>query len=172
MKFWLLTGYLFSFTNLNGLVPGNALHIRYNNCLLISYTYLSRCKLWMNYLLYACKQSFYILCLFIYVGRRLYYRSYVFLETWNTRVILLFIVTATAFIGYVLPWGQISFWGATVISNLLSAISYISINLAQWIWGSFSVDKATLTQFFPLDSSIYHCSSSCCPSTNVSRNRS
>ena len=106
------------------------------------------CKLWMNYLIYACKQSFYILCLFIYVGHRLYYRSYVFLETWNTTVILLFIVTAIAFIGYVLPWGQISFWGATVITNLLSAISYIGTNLVEWIWSSFLVDKETLSWFF------------------------
>nr|QYL33376.1 cytochrome b [Ovis aries]QYL33383.1 cytochrome b [Ovis aries] len=84
----------------------------------------------------------------MHVGRGLYYGSYTFLETWNIGVILLFATMATAFIGYVLPWGQMSFWGATVITNLLSAIPYIGTNLVEWIWGGFSVDKATLTRFF------------------------
>nr|QYL33482.1 cytochrome b [Ovis aries] len=84
----------------------------------------------------------------MHVGRGLYYWSYTFLETWNIGVILLFATMATAFMGYVLPWGQMSFWGATVITNLLSAIPYIGTNLVEWIWGGFSVDKATLTRFF------------------------
>nr|QYL33676.1 cytochrome b [Ovis aries] len=84
----------------------------------------------------------------MHVGRGLYYRSYTFLETWNIGVILLFATMATAFMGYVLPWGQMSVWGATVITNLLSAIPYIGTNLVEWIWGGFSVDKATLTRFF------------------------
>nr|QYL33609.1 cytochrome b [Ovis aries]QYL33616.1 cytochrome b [Ovis aries] len=84
----------------------------------------------------------------MHVGRGLYYGSYTFLETWNIGVILLFATMATAFMGYVLPWGQMSFWGATVITNLLSAIPYIGTNLVEWIWGGFSVDKATLTRFF------------------------
>nr|QYL33683.1 cytochrome b [Ovis aries] len=84
----------------------------------------------------------------MHVGRGLYYGSYTFLETWNIGVILLFATMATAFMGYVLPWGQMSVWGATVITNLLSAIPYIGTNLVEWIWGGFSVDKATLTRFF------------------------
>nr|QYL33426.1 cytochrome b [Ovis aries] len=84
----------------------------------------------------------------MHVGRGLYYGSYTFLETWNIGVILLFATMATAFMGYVLPWGQMSFWGATVITNLLSAIPYIGTSLVEWIWGGFSVDKATLTRFF------------------------
>jgi len=60
----------------------------------------------------------------------------------------MFLVIATAFLGYVLPWGQISFWGATVITNLFSAIPYIGTNLVQWIWGGFAVENATLTRFF------------------------
>nr|QYL33520.1 cytochrome b [Ovis aries]QYL33526.1 cytochrome b [Ovis aries]QYL33533.1 cytochrome b [Ovis aries]QYL33537.1 cytochrome b [Ovis aries]QYL33571.1 cytochrome b [Ovis aries] len=84
----------------------------------------------------------------MHVGRGLYYGSYTFLETWNIGVILLFATMATAFMGYVLPWGQMSLWGATVITNLLSAIPYIGTNLVEWIWGGFSVDKATLTRFF------------------------
>lgn len=103
---------------------------------------------WIIRYIHANGASIFFICLFIHVGRGLYYGSYIFLETWNIGVILLFTVIATAFIGYVLPWGQISFWGATVITNLLSAIPYIGTNLVEWIWGGFSVDKATLTRFF------------------------
>nr|CCP46821.1 Cytochrome b [Synodontis eupterus] len=82
------------------------------------------------------------------MGRGLYYGSYMYKETWNIGVILLLLVMATAFVGYVLPWGQMSFWGATVITNLLSAVPYMGNALVQWIWGGFSVDNATLTRFF------------------------
>ena len=103
---------------------------------------------WIIRYIHANGASIFFICLFMHVGRGLYYGSYTFLETWNIGVILLFATIATAFIGYVLPWGQISFWGATVITNLLSAIPYIGTNLVEWIWGGFSVDKATLTRFF------------------------
>nr|YP_097062.1 cytochrome b [Eurycea bislineata]AAU20499.1 cytochrome b [Eurycea bislineata] len=92
--------------------------------------------------------SIFFICIYLHIGRGLYYGSYMFKETWNIGVILLFLVMATAFVGYVLPWGQMSFWGATVITNLLSAIPYLGDTLVQWIWGGFSVDKATLTRFF------------------------
>nr|WRI60418.1 cytochrome b [Hylomys peguensis] len=103
---------------------------------------------WLIRYLHANGASMFFICLFIHVGRGMYYGSFLMLETWNIGVILLFSVMATAFMGYVLPWGQMSFWGATVITNLLSAIPYIGTDLVQWIWGGFSVDKATLTRFF------------------------
>nr|AAR38835.1 cytochrome b [Budorcas taxicolor tibetana] len=103
---------------------------------------------WIIRYMHANGASMFFICLFMHVGRGLYYGSYTFLETWNIGVILLFTTMATAFMGYVLPWGQMSFWGATVITNLLSAIPYIGTNLVEWIWGGFSVDKATLTRFF------------------------
>ena len=103
---------------------------------------------WIIWYIHTNGASMFFICLFMHVGRGLYYRSYTFLETWNIRVGLLFATIATAFTGYVLPWGQISFWGATVITNLLSAIPYIGTNLVEWIWGGFSVDKASLTRFF------------------------
>nr|YP_007626484.1 cytochrome b [Oryx leucoryx]Q9T9A8.1 RecName: Full=Cytochrome b; AltName: Full=Complex III subunit 3; AltName: Full=Complex III subunit III; AltName: Full=Cytochrome b-c1 complex subunit 3; AltName: Full=Ubiquinol-cytochrome-c reductase complex cytochrome b subunit [Oryx leucoryx]AAD51437.1 cytochrome b [Oryx leucoryx]AEP21909.1 cytochrome b [Oryx leucoryx] len=103
---------------------------------------------WIIRYMHANGASMFFICLFMHVGRGLYYGSYTFLETWNVGVILLFATMATAFMGYVLPWGQMSFWGATVITNLLSAIPYIGTNLVEWIWGGFSVDKATLTRFF------------------------
>nr|QDA95931.1 cytochrome b [Caluromys philander] len=103
---------------------------------------------WLIRNLHANGASLFFMCLFIHVGRGIYYGSYLYKETWNIGVVLLLTVMATAFVGYVLPWGQMSFWGATVITNLLSAIPYIGTTLVEWIWGGFSVDKATLTRFF------------------------
>nr|BAE91852.1 cytochrome b [Balaenoptera omurai] len=103
---------------------------------------------WIIRYLHANGASMFFICLYAHMGRGLYYGSHVFRETWNIGIILLFTVMATAFVGYVLPWGQMSFWGATVITNLLSAIPYIGTTLVEWIWGGFSVDKATLTRFF------------------------
>nr|QNN19929.1 cytochrome b [Sminthopsis froggatti] len=103
---------------------------------------------WLIRNLHANGASMFFMCLFLHVGRGIYYGSYLYKETWNIGVILLLTVMATAFVGYVLPWGQMSFWGAAVITNLLSAIPYIGTTLAEWIWGGFSVDKATLTRFF------------------------
>nr|BAA13668.1 cytochrome b [Bubalus quarlesi] len=103
---------------------------------------------WIIRYMHANGASMFFICLYMHVGRGMYYGSYTFSETWNIGVILLFAVMATAFMGYVLPWGQMSFWGATVITNLLSAIPYIGTSLVEWIWGGFSVDKATLTRFF------------------------
>nr|NP_944710.1 cytochrome b [Platanista minor]Q70RT7.1 RecName: Full=Cytochrome b; AltName: Full=Complex III subunit 3; AltName: Full=Complex III subunit III; AltName: Full=Cytochrome b-c1 complex subunit 3; AltName: Full=Ubiquinol-cytochrome-c reductase complex cytochrome b subunit [Platanista minor]AAF75128.1 skeletal muscle cytochrome b [Platanista gangetica]CAD87987.1 cytochrome b [Platanista minor] len=103
---------------------------------------------WLIRYLHANGASMFFICLYAHVGRALYYGSYTFQETWNIGILLLFTLMATAFVGYVLPWGQMSFWGATVITNLLSAIPYIGSTLVEWIWGGFSVDKATLTRFF------------------------
>nr|AIG53047.1 cytochrome b [Ctenotus sp. DLR-2014a]AIG53180.1 cytochrome b [Ctenotus spaldingi]AIG53485.1 cytochrome b [Ctenotus hilli]WHU53972.1 cytochrome b [Ctenotus superciliaris] len=103
---------------------------------------------WLIRNLHANGASMFFICLYLHIGRGLYYGSYMFKETWNIGVVLLLLVMATAFVGYVLPWGQMSFWGATVITNLLSAIPYIGTSLVEWIWGGFSVDNATLTRFF------------------------
>nr|AAS82791.1 cytochrome b [Microtus pyrenaicus] len=103
---------------------------------------------WLIRYMHANGASMFFICLFLHVGRGVYYGSYNMIETWNMGIILLFAVMATAFMGYVLPWGQMSFWGATVITNLLSAIPYIGTTLVEWIWGGFSVDKATLARFF------------------------
>nr|AML25868.1 cytochrome b [Staphylinidae sp. BMNH 1274173] len=105
---------------------------------------------WLIRTLHANGASFFFICLYTHVGRGMYYGSYNYTLTWLIGVIILFIVMATAFLGYVLPWGQMSFWGATVITNLLSAIPYLGINIVQWLWGGFAVDNATLTRFFTL----------------------
>nr|ACB47296.1 cytochrome b [Zeugopterus norvegicus]ACB47297.1 cytochrome b [Zeugopterus norvegicus] len=103
---------------------------------------------WLIRNLHANGASFFFLCIYMHIGRGLYYGSYVNKETWNIGVVLLLLVMATAFVGYVLPWGQMSFWGATVITNLMSAVPYMGNTLVQWVWGGFSVDNATLTRFF------------------------
>uniref|UniRef100_UPI0030022BD2 cytochrome b n=1 Tax=Perlodinella shennongjia TaxID=3111799 RepID=UPI0030022BD2 len=103
---------------------------------------------WLLRTLHANGASFFFICLYLHTGRGMYYGSYMFTPTWMVGVIILFLVMGTAFMGYVLPWGQMSFWGATVITNLLSAVPYLGIDLVQWVWGGFAVDNATLTRFF------------------------
>lgn len=103
---------------------------------------------WLLRTLHANGASFFFICIYLHIGRGLYYGSYIYIPTWSIGVILLFLVIGTAFLGYVLPWGQISFWGATVITNFFSAIPYFGTELVQWLWGGFAVDNATLTRFF------------------------
>nr|WBU94042.1 cytochrome b [Drosophila prosaltans] len=103
---------------------------------------------WLLRTMHANGASFFFICIYLHVGRGMYYGSYMFTPTWLIGVIILFLVMGTAFMGYVLPWGQMSFWGATVITNLLSAIPYLGLELVQWVWGGFAVDNATLTRFF------------------------
>nr|YP_009476276.1 cytochrome b [Psilogramma increta]AVM38371.1 cytochrome b [Psilogramma increta] len=103
---------------------------------------------WLIRTLHANGASFFFICIYIHIGRGIYYESFNLKMTWLIGVIILFMLMATAFMGYVLPWGQMSFWGATVITNLLSAIPYLGNMLVNWIWGGFAVDNATLTRFY------------------------
>nr|QXP99652.1 cytochrome b [Smyrna blomfildia] len=103
---------------------------------------------WLIRTIHANGASFFFICIYLHIGRGIYYGSYNLKYTWMVGVIILFLLMATAFMGYVLPWGQMSFWGATVITNLLSAIPYLGTMLVNWIWGGFAVDNATLTRFY------------------------
>nr|ULO25740.1 cytochrome b [Hyalessa maculaticollis] len=105
---------------------------------------------WMLRIIHANGASLFFICVYLHIGRGIYYGSYKYFETWSMGVMILFILMATAFLGYVLPWGQMSFWGATVITNLVSAIPYLGVSLVNWIWGGFAVDNATLTRFYSL----------------------
>nr|QNS38317.1 cytochrome b [Illadopsis cleaveri] len=105
---------------------------------------------WLIRNLHANGASLFFICIYFHIGRGIYYGSYLNKETWNVGVVLLLALMATAFVGYVLPWGQMSFWGATVITNLFSAIPYIGQTLVEWMWGGFSVDNPTLTRFFAI----------------------
>nr|WHM51782.1 cytochrome b [Gnathamitermes nr. perplexus] len=103
---------------------------------------------WLLRTLHANGASLFFVCIYLHTGRNMYYGSYNFMHTWSVGVAILFLTMATAFVGYVLPWGQMSFWGATVITNLLSAIPYVGKEVVEWVWGGFAVDNATLTRFF------------------------
>lgn len=94
--------------------------------------------------------SFFFFIVFIHIYRGLIYGSFKNKKTWISGILILFVLIGTAFLGYVLPWGQISFWGATVITNLVSAIPYLGVRIVQWLWGGFSVGNATLNRFYTL----------------------
>ena len=105
---------------------------------------------WLLRTLHATGGSWFFICIYIHIGRGIYYNSFFIRETWSLGVVLFVLTIAAAFIGYVLPWGQIRFWGATVITNLLSAIPYFGSGLVEWVWGGFAVDNATLNRFFAI----------------------
>jgi len=101
---------------------------------------------------HANTASFFFICVYLHIARGLYYGSFRSPRTllWSIGVIIFILMMATAFLGYVLPYGQMSLWGATVITNLLSAIPWIGQSLVEFIWGGFSVSNATLNRFFSL----------------------
>nr|AGG19444.1 cytochrome b [Sinohyriopsis cumingii] len=105
---------------------------------------------WLLRNIHATGASFFFLCVYTHIGRGIYYGSYMFTKMWLTGMALLLTLMATAFLGYVLPWGQMSYWGATVITNLFSVIPYFGDSLVKWIWGGFTVSNATLNRFFVL----------------------
>nr|UBX38544.1 cytochrome b [Brachionus fernandoi] len=105
---------------------------------------------WLLRLVHSTGASFFFLFIYLHIGRGLYYGSYVYPEVWNIGVIIYLILMGTAFLGYVLPWGQMSYWAATVITNLLSAIPWLGPPLVEWVWGGFAVGNPTLTRFFAL----------------------
>lgn len=105
---------------------------------------------WLIRIFHLNGASFFFLGLFIHMGRGLYHGSFFLIETWNLGVIIFFLRVITAFVGYVLPWGQMRFWGATVITNLLSALPIVGGELVNFVWGGFAVGAPTLSRFFIL----------------------
>ena len=105
---------------------------------------------WLLRLVHSTGASFFFVFLYLHIGRGIYYGSYVYPELWNIGVLIYLIVMGTAFLGYVLPWGQMSYWAATVITNLLSAIPFLGKSIVEWVWGGFAVSNPTLTRFYAL----------------------
>nr|YP_009159093.1 cytochrome b [Aegista diversifamilia]AKP55336.1 cytochrome b [Aegista diversifamilia] len=106
---------------------------------------------WFFRALHANGASMFFFLLYLHMARGIYFQSFITnYRTWMIGVTIYLMAMATAFLGYVLPWGQMSYWGATVITNLFSAIPYFGTTLVSWIWGGFSVDQATLNRFFSL----------------------
>lgn len=107
---------------------------------------------WLIRYFHSNGASIFFILIYLHIFRGLYFGSYIFPRgrLWATGVIIFLLMMATAFMGYVLPWGQMSFWGATVITNLFSAIPLLGTSIVEWLWGGFSVSNATLNRFFSL----------------------
>lgn len=103
---------------------------------------------WLIRVIHANGARVFFMFMYFHIGRGIYYGSFRFNKTWLRGVTILLLSIATAFLGYVLPWGQMSFWAATVITNLLSAVPYFGVILVEWIWGGFAVSNPTLVRFF------------------------
>ena len=107
---------------------------------------------WLLRYIHSVGSSMFFLIVYIHISRGLYYGSYKSPREvlWWLGIIIFFLMIITAFLGYTLPWGQMSFWGATVITNLFSAIPLIGDNVVTWLWGGFSIDNPTLNRFYSL----------------------
>ena len=107
---------------------------------------------WLLRYIHANGASMFFIAVYIHIFRGLYYGSYKDPREvlWILGVVIFLLMMATAFMGYVLPWGQMSFWGATVITNLFSALPWVGEPIVQWLWGGFAVDNPTLNRFFSL----------------------
>lgn len=153
--------YLWNFGSLLGLclgiqiLTGIFLAMHYSADVSIAFSSVTHILEDVNYgfvlkYLHANGASAFFICVYIHIARGFYYGSYLRSHLWFSGITIFLIMMLTAFIGYVLPWGQMSFWGATVITNFVSAIPYIGNDIVQWIWGGFSVSNATLNRFFSL----------------------
>nr|QDP17902.1 cytochrome b [Parachtes limbarae] len=151
--------YMWGFGSLLGvflgvqLMTGLFLAFHYSGDVLISFNsviHISRDVFygWFMRVFHSNGASSFFLFLYFHIGRGLYFGSYRFINTWMTGSLLFMLAMGTAFLGYVLPWGQMSFWAATVITNLLSAVPYFGVMLVEWVWGGFAVGNPTLTRFF------------------------
>jgi len=105
---------------------------------------------WLLRLLHRSGASYFFLFMYLHIGRGLYYGAFTKTALWVVGVVIYLISMGTAFLGYVLPWGQMSYWAATVITNLLSAVPFVGNRLVIWVWGGFAVGNPTLTRFYSL----------------------
>jgi len=105
---------------------------------------------WVLHNIHVNGASFIFILLYLHIIRNLYYGTFYQVTTWLTGSSILFVIIGVSFIGYVLPWGQISFWGATVITRLLSSVPYVGRMVVYWVWGGYSVDEPTLSRLFRL----------------------
>jgi ubiquinol-cytochrome c reductase cytochrome b subunit len=105
---------------------------------------------WLLRSIHANGASFFFIAIYCHMLRGLYYTSYSKVSIWYTGVIIYVLLLATAFLGYVLPWGQMSYWAATVITNVLTVFPVIGQWLVEWVWGGYAINNATLTRFYSL----------------------
>nr|UAA82123.1 cytochrome b [Odontofroggatia galili] len=155
ISIWWNFGSLLGICLLNQLITG--LFLSFHYCANIDMAFNSVIHIiqdvnygWLIQLLHMNGASFFFMMMFLHIGRNIYQSSFLFMNTWNMGIIIFLLTMMAAFMGYVLPWGQMSFWGATVITNLVSAIPYIGEMIVLWLWGGFSVSNATLNRFYSL----------------------
>lgn len=153
IRLWWNFGSLLGICLLIQLISGIFLAIHYNSSTSLAFERIININRNVNYgwlirIIHANGASLFFIRIFLHTGRGIYYGLYKNKKTWLSGNLILLLTIAAAFLGYVLPWGQISFWGATVITNLISAIPYIGTILVNWVWGGFSVDEPTLNRFF------------------------
>lgn len=134
-------------------VTGLFLASRYTPDLILAFqsvAFISREVTWGPYIRFAHASgaSIFFLLIYIHMARGLIYKRYKQTYAWRVGVTIYIVAIATAFIGYLLPWGQISFWGATVITNLFSAVPFVGPELVEWLWGGYAVGNATLNRFY------------------------
>nr|AZL93114.1 cytochrome b [Aulacus sinensis] len=155
ISYWWNFGSLLGICLLMQIITGLFLSMHYSPHLSIAFNSIIHIMHNVNYgwimrYIHLNGATFFFICIYMHIGRNLYYNSFNYMKVWMIGIMILFLLMATAFLGYVLPWGQMSFWGATVITNLLSTIPYIGQMTVQWIWGGFSINNATLNRFFSL----------------------
>ncbi len=150
-------GSLLAFCLVIQIVTGVTLAMHYNPSVLEAFNSVEHIMRdvnngWLIRYLHSNTASAFFFIVYLHIGRGLYYGSYKAPRTlvWTIGTVILILMIATAFLGYVLPYGQMSLWGATVITNLMSAIPWVGQDIVEFIWGGFSVNNATLNRFFAL----------------------
>ena len=157
LNYWWTFGGILTFCLITQIVTGIVLGMHYIAHADLAFSSVEHIMRDVNYgwlirYVHANGASMFFLAVYIHIFRALYYGSYKSPREviWIIGMLIYFLMMATAFLGYVLPWGQMSFWGATVITNLFSAIPLIGESITNWLWGGYSVDNPTLTRFFSL----------------------
>ncbi|YP_001095994.1 cytochrome b (mitochondrion) [Galendromus occidentalis] len=156
ISYWWNFGALLGICLTIQLSTGLLLSMFYENSVISSFDSISQISRnmnlgWMMRSMHANGASFFFIFIYMHIGRSLMFKSFSNLnKVWFSGFTILMLLFATAFLGYVLPWGQMSFWGATVITSLLSSFPYFGQTMTTWLWGSFSVSKPTLMRFFSL----------------------
>nr|VFU78652.1 Cytochrome b oxydase [Proasellus grafi] len=155
MSAWWNIGSLLGVCLVAQIITGLLLSLHFMNCADFAFASIIHISQdvdlgWLMRYVHANGASLFFIGLYMHIGRGMYYGSFRFIHVWSVGVTLFLAVMATAFLGYVLPWGQMSFWGATVITNLVSTMPVFGQDLVQWLWGGFAVGGVTLTRFFAL----------------------
>ena len=157
LNYWYTFGGILTFCLITQIVTGIVLAMHYTADAGLAFASVEHIMRNVNYgwlirYIHAVGASMFFLAVYVHIFRGLYYGSYKAPREmlWILGVVIYLLMVITAFMGYVLPWGQMSFWGATVITNLFSVIPVVDTTITEWLWGGFAVDNATLKRFFSL----------------------